>query len=409
MAKYQVETDGGVFEVQVQEDQPTQRESPLMTGAKTAGRMLAGPGISQFIPGLEDPSVQAGAKWAQNVGESVTENFPSRPNLSTPLGNINPKTVSRELISGALDPRSIASMAAGPLSSGAGRLATRAASGLEEAAASKIGKAQDLAMKVLKPKNLDVSVNRGDLPSSITEGTKAIKKVKDYSQLRDVFDTAKKKPMVERQRIYDTTKASTEPSQLDPAFKLLDEKVGNKRTKPGEIRKTEQTLEREMDALASETSEQLSDPNYLQAQKEFYQMKADPLFKKKEMGTITGNESAELQTYDKLAKGYQSKLESLDPSIRGLNREFQGLNEAQELASEHAAKQMVTDVPSIVERVVSNIPFINRWMPLSGAKNVAMEIAQRGSSLPSRTGKIESLVKLSKRDRALANLLRGKK
>lgn len=391
-------------------DQPTPQEpvNPFKVAAKTTGRAFLGQGISEFVPGLESEPTKRGIETANAFGEKFTRNVSSTPNVNVPvIGDVNPRTVSRELVAGALDPRSLAGMFGGPLASAGSRFSSRVATGLERGAALKLSQAQDLATKVLNPTNLKQDINLGRVPISIEEATPKIRKVGNYKELRDLFAKAKQVPMERRAKTYSSTKAPLDTSQLDPAADLLLEQSRNPRVKQSEVRKVRGTIERETNALAGETVEQLTDPNYLQQQKEFYQTKADSLYKKREMGTLTGNESAELQGYEKLAKGYQTKLEKLDPTVASDNREFQGLNEAQELASAQAAKEAVTEKPGAIEGLIGRVPFINRFLPINEAKNIALSIAERGRKLPQRTAKIERLVKSAEFRKNLSRSLRG--
>ncbi len=319
------------------------------------------------------------------------------------------KSFYNKPISTTLDAMMVAEPFTGMVGKTAAKVPSTVAGNLEKSAATKVGKAQELTAKVLKPKNLGEAIDKGKLPPSITETPKHIKKVKNYQQLRDIFEKAKAGPMQKREDIYQLTKGPKDISQIDEALKLFDEQTTNPRVDPLEARKTRKVLERELTALKSESPQNLTDPKYLQTQKEFYQGKANALYKKAETGTITGNETAQLKTYAKLADGYKTKLESLDPRIEGLNREHQGLNQGQELAAEMAGKQMSADTPGRLEQFVNRVPFINRFLPFNEAKNIALDIANRGASLPSRTGKIENLMKVAERDKALARMLRGEK
>lgn len=293
---------------------------------------------------------------------------------------------------------------------GATRGAARGiAGGLEKSAVSKVGKAQDLTAKILNPKNLGEAINRGELPSSVTEASKVIKKVKDYRQLRDIFEQAKKKPMQARENIYALTRGKRDVSQLDEAMGYLKEQAKNKRVDPRDIGKIEKIIKRELEALSSETPDNLMDPNYLQKQKEFYQTKTKPLYKKRDAGTLTGNEPAQLEAYDALARGYKKKLESLDPRLKSLNREFQGLDEAQRLASEQAANMLTAENPSNLEKVINSSAYVNRFAAINQLKNIMSEVGKSGRKLPARTSKIERLMKTAERDRAIARMLKGEK
>ena len=104
----------------------TKPQNPILSmgaeGAKSAFRTMM-PGndmAASFInEGLASQPLQRGIQESRNVGKYISRNVPETPNLPTPLGGINPKSVVNFLGTTASDPRTIA-MASAP----AGELAT---------------------------------------------------------------------------------------------------------------------------------------------------------------------------------------------------------------------------------------------------------------------------------------------
>lgn len=82
-------------------------------GAKEAARGFLGQGVSQFVPGLESKPLQSALDAGENISEGMTKNLPQNPNLQTPLGGINPRSVSKFGVQSFLDPRSLAGMITG--------------------------------------------------------------------------------------------------------------------------------------------------------------------------------------------------------------------------------------------------------------------------------------------------------
>lgn len=248
-----------------------------------------------------------------------------------------------------------------------------------------------LTQNVIQPK---ISKS-GDLFArpEVEQAVSKMKPVKNYQELADLYKGESMKPMAAREEIYKSTLASPEKSQLNQALELLQEKLKNKRVRPQEKKAVKEVMGREQEALKEGDIVSQIDPDELQKVKEFYQTKSQPLYKKRDMGTITGNESAELEMYERLAKGYQTKLESLDPRVKGLNREWQGLDEASNLSQAKQNEFLTTPQPNTVEKIVDAIPFINRFLPLNEARKLGMKIAKSQKDLPASSKQIYQLIK----------------
>lgn len=278
------------------------------------------------------------------------------------------------------------------------------------------GKAADLTNKMydktvglLKPSKTKLNENPFSLPE-VTEPMQTIQKAKDYGELSKQLNISKQTPMEERSELYSTGKVDPNTSHLTDAQKFYDTAASDPRTKPTDLRKMKGVLDREKAFVEKSTPKQLNDPDFLQTQKEKYQDMTKPLYKKADAGTLTDHENSELEMYKKLASGYQNKLETISGRVKPLNRQFQGHNTAEDLATNlmnvsklHPEARSIDDLIDIMEagkttKLGAARAFLSK---VPGLKRLA------GRNVEGETSGIVSLRNQSGKAQNLADLLQS--
>lgn len=105
-------------------DEMSQSEKPNMLGsmfnqglatALETARNIPGQSFAQNIPGMESPTTKTGIMGAENIAERLTSGVTENPSTKElpMIGKINPRTVSKGIVSGILDPRNLATASAG--------------------------------------------------------------------------------------------------------------------------------------------------------------------------------------------------------------------------------------------------------------------------------------------------------
>lgn len=84
-------------------------------GAKTALRsMIPGGEMATDAMNFSSPNLVQGNQGAQNLGNLAGSKLPQTPNLKTPIGDLNPRSVTSGLVGGALRPSSLVGLGATP-------------------------------------------------------------------------------------------------------------------------------------------------------------------------------------------------------------------------------------------------------------------------------------------------------
>lgn len=392
-------------ETSIQKELPV--KSPIESGfemASEAVKSIPGIGMRELLPGTESPIVKRGVEASQGIARRVASPLPTEPSLETPMGSINPRTAGEFLVGGAIDPRSLAGAFGGSGLAGVlSKLGIKSSIPfLRGRALSKASKAERLTEQLLKPEQKEFAkqIRHGDTTLAVKEASKVIKKTKDYTGVTRQLEESKKIPMQERQSIYERSATEPEFSQLNPI--LEESKIS---FKSGQADREGTVLnkmwENELNWLKSQKPEDLANPDFIQARKEYHQAQAAPFYEAVQKGADPTRINPRLKGFDKLAEGYQSKLSALAEEVEPLNLQFKGRKEASERASTLAAIERGAEPHGISQELVNAI----RPTPENFIATMLRQLLRQ--TVKGRTKGIEKASRSSRRSGSLADLLEG--
>lgn len=264
-----------------------------------------------------------------------------------------------EALSTATDPQTILSGAIAAKVPLKGVIARSGAKAQKEAV--------DIAQRILKPKNLEVSMKKGTVSPSVTEYLKIAKPAETYGDVIKQIDEAQRVALKPRQDAYDAIRhrIGSGQSQLRPIMDELTEVRSNKRIPEQYGQKIQDVFDREIEFLKESP---MKDINDLQKSKEFYQSQAKPLYDRAKSGNASELERAELVAYERLAKGYQNRIDELSSLIGEANKTYSGLEEAKSAAARAGAmeaKKAPVKPLDPITRMLQAVPMIGSKSPVN--------------------------------------------
>lgn len=364
-------------------------ESPL----KTSVRTLLGEGLSQFIPGLESPTMQLGVKASENIADTATRGLPQEPNINFgKLGNLNPRSGARGLLSGILDPRSVASMRLGKPGIKAEMLPGYFEM-VQVAKAKRLrSKAQGILEDILQPNKAELkeAIKRdpksGTVPA-ISKGIEYVKKSKSFEELTGVFKQVKDKLNKAISGVRSESKQPMTSGYMDEAMRMLREAKNEKIYNPAEIARMESRIWQELDYL-NENLPKL-DTLDAQARKVALQDMTQRLIDRSRKGLTSMNDPVVDQVEDSFRRGLKAEIERADQRIKGMNEDLSALIDAEDLAASQATT--VREAPKF--NMIQKLSEFVRPTKLGTTLALARKTFGRKIPLSQKTGEIENLVK----------------
>ena len=329
MATYQVKTKSGVYQVTTKApaQQPTTgggySVDPIQI-AKQSAANLVGPGLRNYVPGLEQPAVKSGIDASQQIEKKISEkiDIPKVPlkgigNVAGPIGiaaeakfgTPNLEQVVDTAFSGSLDPRFVASGFGGgkkPAESALKSYASR----LERKSAEKLGKAEDIFTRISDiPKGtIATARERGTKIPGVEYGTKEVKKSKTVGELFDTIVGRKREAGAEKASVIESLPQNDAPrAYLRDAIGYINELRAKGIHSEKEIDNLTELIDREIKFL-NDTPISAQDPAFFDSRKQVFQREASPLYEKIQRGTASGLEREAYSLYSKLASGYKKFL-----------------------------------------------------------------------------------------------------
>jgi len=359
-----------------QADKPNAVKETVKEAAKQTGRAFAGPGLSEYIPGLESNTTLAAADTGNKIGQNIANEMgvPNEPNLPIEFGqsmrfDVNPNSVTAGMIGGALDPRSVAGMKFAPqvAKSAAGaaeRAGMTAMSKIESQAttlakSSKVMKqAEELTTQILQPTTTELadSIARGRTLPSIKRGAESITKARNFDELVGSLKNTTKELFEERNAILGEFNKPVGNEVLESLEEFATIQNKSRRYSPNQLKIIDEVASREAQFLNDNPS---IDIIKAQARKEELQKLTSQLLEKRKAGTISGRESMELQAYDALRSGYRKAILKALPREKAavvdkINSKYEGMVDATELAAKQQAKA-VKEIPNTLPEKISAV------------------------------------------------------
>ena len=246
-------------------------------------------------------------------------------------------------------------------------------------------KAEKLTHEVLGTTTKEVAdaLYDGSKVPSVQEASKVIRQSKSFDDLHSNIDSAIDTNFKARDAIIaENNRPITDDAPLFKLKQLIKEKGGLSQSDPNELKVMNDILEKEKDFIGKGL-----DRVGAQKQKEYLQKLTQPYLKKAQMGTLTGNESAEMQAWNALRDGYKDVVESGNPIIRNINDTYDGLLRAKELISIQQAKILnQVNNESILSKAVSVM------QRASNPKQALTDFVLRESDLGKKTKLISELM-----------------
>jgi hypothetical protein len=313
------------------------------------------------------------------------------------LGLLRPEFKTRRDAAGEVAGQIFDAVAIPGVPVGAKRAATRAGEiaveGLVKQTPQKlIGRAEKLTTEILQPQKarLQDYLRRGEQLPSVREAARAVKKAKDYGQLRNTFKEKISGVMGARNSKIEQTNAPVGREYTGELKKLIQDTERGGQATPQEIGDMRKVLSRELRFLRKNKD---FDKLKAQERKEFLQDLTERLLERRESGETIITQPARYQAIDKLRGGLKKAVESGDPEITRLNSQYGGLSEAVDLAAGQQALAQKDVPPTFLENILSFI----KWRPRDIAGEFTARASKRQNELPQVTKKIEGLVKLAEK------------
>lgn len=246
-------------------------------------------------------------------------------------------------------------------------------------------RAEELTVKLLQPtkSELALELERGNLPPSVKEMAKIVRKSNTFDELSNTIDETIKKNFDVRNNIIADNNREVGDSHLLELRKLIGE-TGASSQGSDDAMTMKEILLNEENWLKNNKLDRVK----AQDLKEKFQDLTIPYLKKQQLGTLTGNESAKLRAYNAIRQGLKRVVESGNPVIANINDTYDGLTRAKELVSLQKASVM---------KQLENEGFLSKIVSLvkrSTNPGKALEdFVARERDLPSMTKEIEKLMK----------------
>ena len=216
-----------------------------------------------------------------------------------------------------------------------------------------------------------------------------VKKSKDYEDLAGKFRQSETELSNQRQSIYKfNPQIADQPTMIDPALKTLTE-AKNLGVVPGsKLEQMSKLITEQVDFLNNLPKEKRLNTQFVQDRKQAFQKMAENIY-----GEATApDEKIAQQMYRDFAKANQQALETISPKIHPLNQKIAALIGGKKSAALLGEKASTVQIPSMLERLLSGTPFINKWFPINEAKKLALGSVQKQKTVPKLSGKIEGLM-----------------
>lgn len=371
---------------------------------RDTGRAIMGTGVSEFVPQLESPITTQASQTAMKAGRSIVNNLgiPSTPNAKLGPFNINPNSVSSNVIGGLLDPRSLLALGLGGANVGttAGKALERGMLGMENEsqlasrATKAMNEAEKITTQILQPttSELSAAIASGKQLPSIARGAENISRAKSFDELVGHLRNTTAELFQERNAILKDNNVSVGTQAFDSLDELINTAKSDKIMAPGKLKILDNVYAREAEFLAENPN---MDVLAAQARKEKLQDLTKPLLQKRSTGTITGAENVELQAYDALRAGYRKAILKALPSNKAsivdkINSKYEGLIDATDLASTQSAKSIKEIPQGIFEKIASSFGLSPQFTAFRlAAKEVAGVVGK--TNLERSTMRIENL------------------
>lgn len=348
---------------------PSQNTKTMFRDAlKGSLRAMAGQGISEFVPGLESQITKSAAESGRTMGQNITDSMgvPKTPNMPVNIGNIkgniNPNSVTSNVLGGLLDPRSLAGMATPVPGMAMEKSAIQAArpGAIMLKSRGVMKQAEELATQILQPttKDLTSAISNGRQLPSIKRGAENIVASKTFEDMVGHLKQTTKELFDERQQIFDDfstpwLRDSISKNALDELSNTAESVRKQFTMSPSKVRQFDNVFYRELEFLDKNPNMEITTA---QSRKESLQELTRPLLEKRKAGTLTGAENVELQAYDALRNGYRKAILKALPKDKAnlvdrINSKYEGLLDATELASRQAATSLKEVPKSLLEKV----------------------------------------------------------
>lgn len=253
-------------------------------------------------------------------------------------------------------------------------------------------KAEKLTTEVLQPSKGELarSLENGKQLPAVKQGAEAITKSKNYTDLRNNLDNHIKDIFDERNSILKQNNKPIGTSYIDNLEKYIQEQAGKGQSTPSEIQQMQDVLDREKAFAVKNPLDRISG----QSRKEDLQDLTNTLLQKSEHGDVIDTQPARNRALNELRRGLKEAVEAGDAKIADLNSRYGGLRRAKQLIAGQEALINKEVPPHFLERVPIVKGIVNQGKSVSeGVMDMAV---RRQKSLGSKTGKIETLIKMAK-------------
>lgn len=266
-------------------------------------------------------------------------------------------------------------------------------------------KGEKLTTEILQPGKTSPTFER-----DMSRAFGAIEEVDSFKGLSKNLGEAKSAAAKERNALISGNNFPVDDSYIKRLENVIEDKKSRGQITEGEIRQMESVLDQERSWLERNPLDRAG----AQSRKEFLADKSDSFLKKKEKGTLTGEESTRMSAIDELRQGLRESVEGPDATeaakIKDLNDTYAGLRKAEMLAEGQLrlSKKSISDgrVASVVQKVLE--PAVNalRGQGVTTAFFVAKQSAKMEKRLSKITDEIARLRNISKGQPSAANLSR---
>lgn len=286
--------------------------------------------------------------------EMINTNIPIRkfgPSGLERTGNIPIRATAEDIVGGAqgaaLDTITLA---------GLGKLVAPPSS-LKQIEAGRKSKEAIASMINVPSEELQATQKFGAFPKSVEKMYERVKPYKGGAkELAENIQADITSNIQSRNAVLGRVKPKDLPrTQLRPLYDEIESLRSEGITKSPQLKAMSDIYNREVERLNNLPKNAEDAVEFLQASKERYQGLAEPLYKKARFNTITDRESKELIAYERLAKGYQQKIEELAPSVAKYNEEHSALTSALEGVLGERASEILKREPSIMASEFSNV------------------------------------------------------
>ena len=375
MAKFRVETDGGIFEVETE-------ESPGLESANQAPGNFAreltnpNPSFASNVMSGGSPFLRAGMSAIQPVyDEAKSKSVKMLPGDESNWGLKGAEGTGIDILSGL----------------GVDAMTALAGRGIASRAPALRAKAEQLVPRLLPPEK-GVIANQAEFgsPENYQKNLAPfIKKSKTYKDLAGSLRSSEEKLVGERQAIYDANpQVADQPTMVQPALDTLG-KAQDLGVVPGsKIESMKKLITEQVDFLNNLPKDKRLSTEFVQQRKQAFQKMAEDIY-----GAATApDEKIAQQMYRDFGRSNQSALEGLSPKVKPINEKMSAVIQGKKSAAGLHEKVATSIPPTRLERFLSGTPFINNWFAINEAKKAALGVAKSQKSVPSISGKIEGLM-----------------